>query len=112
MASDGKVTIEFDLDTNHVQSDADQVEKILNDISIPTIKVKADGSNAEKEVVDVEKLVQELPKEKLVQLKAQADEKGFNSVQEYLKSLPKERIVDIVAKDNASSTLNNISSNT
>lgn len=112
MASDGKVTIEFDLDTNHVQSDADQVEKILNDISIPTIKVKADGSNAEKEVVDVEKLVQELPKEKLVQLKAQADEKGFNSVQEYLKSLPKERIVDIVAKDNASSTLNNISNNT
>ena len=112
MASDGKVTIEFDLDTNHVQSDADQVEKILNDISIPTIKVKADGSNAEKEVVDVEKLVQELPKEKLVQLKAQADEKGFNSVQEYLKSLPKERIVDIVAKDNASSTLNNISGNT
>lgn len=112
MASDGKVTIEFDLDTNHVQSDADQVEKILNDISIPTIKVKADGSNAEKEVVDVEKLVQELPKEKLVQLKAQADEKGFNSVQEYLKSLPKERIVDIVAKDNASSTLNSISNNT
>lgn len=112
MAADGKVTIEFDLDTNHVQSDADQVEKILNDISIPTIKVKADGSNAEKEVVNVEKLVQELPKEKLVQLKAQADEKGFNSVQEYLKSLPKERIVDIVAKDNASSTLNSISNNT
>lgn len=112
MAADGKVTIEFDLSTNHVQSDADQIEKILNDIDVPTIKVKADGTNAEKEVVDVEKLVQELPKEKLVQLKAQADEKGFNSVQEYLKSLPKEQIVDIVAKDNASSTLNSISNNT
>lgn len=112
MAADGKVTIEVDLSTNHVQSDADQIEKILNDIDIPTIKVKADGSTAEKEVVDVEKLVQELPKEKLVQLKAQADEKGFNSVQEYLKSLPKEQIIDIVAKDNASSTLNNISGNT
>lgn len=112
MAADSKVTIEVDLNTNHAQSDADQIEKILNDIDVPTIKVKADGTNAEKEVVDVEKLVQELPKEKLVQLKAQADEKGFNSVQEYLKSLPKERIVDIVVKDNASSTLNNISSNT
>ncbi|MEK1411096.1 tape measure protein [Limosilactobacillus fermentum] len=112
MAADGKVTIEVDLSTNHVQSDADQIEKILNDIDVPTIKVKADGTNAEKEVVDVEKLVQELPKEKLVQLKAQADEKGFNSVQEYLKSLPKEQIVDIVAKDNASSTLNSISNNT
>lgn len=112
MAADGKVTIEVDLDTNRVQSDADQIEKILNDIDIPTIKVKADGSNAEKEVVDVEKLVQELPKEKLVQLKAQADEKGFNSVQEYLKSLPKDRVIDIVAKDNASSTLNSISNNT
>lgn len=112
MAADGKVTIEVDLSTNHVQSDADQIENILNDIDIPTIKVKADGSNAEKEVVDVEKLVQELPKEKLVQLKAQADEKGFNSVQEYLKSLPKERVIDIVAKDNASSTLNSISNNT
>lgn len=112
MAADGKVTIEVDLNTSKAESDAEQIEKILNDIDIPTIKVKADGSNAEKEVVDVEKLVQELPKEKLVQLKAQADEKGFNSVQEYLKSLPKERIIDIVAKDNASSTLNSISSNT
>lgn len=112
MAADGKVTIEVDLNTSKAESDAEQVEKILNDIDIPTIKVKADGSSAEKEVVDVEKLVQELPKEKLVQLKAQADEKGFNSVQEYLKSLPKEQIIDIVAKDNASSTLNNISGNT
>lgn len=112
MAADGKVTIEVDLNTSQAESDAEQIEKILNDIDIPTIKVKADGSNAEKEVVDVEKLVQELPKEKLVQLKAQADEKGFNSVQEYLKSLPKEQIIDIVAKDNASSTLNNISGNT
>lgn len=112
MAADGKVTIEVDLNTSKAESDAEQIEKILNDIDIPTIKVKADGSSAEKEVVDVEKLVQELPKEKLVQLKAQADEKGFNSVQEYLKSLPKEQIIDIVAKDNASSTLNNISGNT
>lgn len=112
MAVDGKVTIEVDLNTSKAESDAEQIEKILNDIDIPTIKVKADGSSAEKEVVDVEKLVQELPKEKLVQLKAQADEKGFNSVQEYLKSLPKEQIIDIVAKDNASSTLNNISGNT
>lgn len=112
MAADGKVTIEVDLNTSKAESDAEQIEKILNDIDIPTIKVKADGSSAEKEVVDVEKLVQELPKEKLVQLKAQADEKGFNSVQEYLKSLPKERIIDIVAKDNASSTLNSISGNT
>lgn len=112
MAADGKVTIEVDLNTSKAESDAEQIEKILNDIDIPTIKVKADGSSAEKEVVDVEKLVQELPKEKLVQLKAQADEKGFNSVQEYLKSLPKEQIIDIVAKDNVSSTLNNISNNT
>ena len=112
MAADGKVTIEVDLNTSKAESDAEQIEKILNDIDIPTIKVKADGSSAEKEVVDVEKLVQGLPKEKLVQLKAQADEKGFNSVQEYLKSLPKEQIIDIVAKDNASSTLNNISGNT
>lgn len=112
MAADGKVTIEVDLNTSKAGSDAEQIEKILNDIDIPTIKVKADGSSAEKEVVDVEKLVQELPKEKLVQLKAQADEKGFNSVQEYLRSLPKEQIVDIVAKDNASSTLNSISNNT
>lgn len=112
MAADGKVTIEVDLNTGQVQSDADQIEKILSGIDIPTIKVKADGENAEKEIVDVDKLVQELPKEKLVQLKAQADEKGFNSVQEYLKSLPKEQIVDIVAKDNASSTLNSISNNT
>lgn len=112
MAADGKVTIEVDLNTSKAESDAEQIEKILNDIDIPTIKVKADGSSAEKEVVDVEKLIQELPKEKLVQLKAQADEKGFNSVQEYLKSLPKERIIDIVAKDNASSTLNSISNNT
>lgn len=112
MAADGKVTIEVDLNTSKTESDSEQIEKILNDIDIPTIKVKADGSSAEKEVVDVEKLVQELPKEKLVQLKAQADEKGFNSVQEYLKSLPKEQIIDIVAKDNASSTLSNISGNT
>lgn len=112
MAADGKVTIEVDLNTSKAESDSEQIEKILNDIDIPTIKVKADGSSAEKEVVDVEKLVQELPKEKLVQLKAQADEKGFNSVQEYLKSLPKEQIIDIVAKDNASSTLSNISGNT
>lgn len=112
MAADGKVTIEVDLSTNHVQSDADQIEKILNDIDIPTIKVKADGTNAEKEVVDVEKLVQELPKEKLVQLKAQAEENGFKTVQEYLRSLPQEKVVEIIAKDNASRNLNGISNNT
>lgn len=111
MAADGKVTIEVDLSTNHVQSDADQIEKILNDIDIPTIKVKADGTNAEKEVVDVEKLVQELPKEKLVQLKAQAEENGFKTVQEYLRSLPQEKVVEIIAKDNASRNLNGISNN-
>lgn len=111
MAADGKVTIEFDLNTNHVQSDADQIEKILNDIDIPTIKVKADGTNAEKEVVEVEKLVQELPKEKLVQLKAQAEENGFKTVQEYLRSLPQEKVVEIIAKDNASRNLNGISNN-
>ncbi len=111
MAADGKVTIEVDLSTNHVQSDADQIEKILNDIDIPTIKVKADGTNAEKEVVDVEKLVQELPKEKLVQLKAQAEENGFKTIQEYLRSLPQEKVVEIIAKDNASRNLNGISNN-
>ena len=111
MAADGKVTIEVDLSTNHVQSDADQIEKILNDFDIPTIKAKADGTNAEKEVVDVGKLVQELPKEKLVQLKAQAEENGFKTVQEYLRSLPQEKVVEIIAKDNASRNLNGISNN-
>lgn len=70
MASDGKVTIEFDLDTNHVQSDADQVEKILNDISIPTIKVKADGSNAEEEISDLKKDLDKVPEKKKTTLNA------------------------------------------
>lgn len=64
MASDGKVTIEFDLDTNRVQSDADKVEKILNDISIPTIKVKADGTNAEEEISDLKKSLDKVPEKK------------------------------------------------
>lgn len=64
MAADGKVTIEVDLSTNHVQSDADQIEKILNDIDIPTIKVKADGSNAEEEISDLKKDLDRVPEKK------------------------------------------------
>lgn len=64
MATDGKVTIEVDLSTNHVQSDADQIEKILNDIDIPTIKVKADGSNAEEEISDLKKDLDKVPEKK------------------------------------------------
>ena len=70
MAADGKVTIEFDLDTNHVQSDADQIEKILNDIDIPTIKVKADGSNAEEEISGLKKNLDKVPEKKKTTLNA------------------------------------------
>ena len=66
MAADGKVTIEFDLDTNHVQSDADQVEKILKDIGkdIPGIEVKVSTDNAEKEVSDLKKSLDKVPEKK------------------------------------------------
>lgn len=70
MAADGKVTIEVDLSTNHVQSDADQIEKILNDIDIPTIKVKADGSNAEEEISDLKKDLDKVPEKKKTTLNA------------------------------------------
>lgn len=70
MAADGKVTIEVDLSTNHVQSDADQIEKILNDIDIPTIKVKADGSNAEEEISDLNKDLDKVPEKKKTTLNA------------------------------------------
>lgn len=70
MAADGKVTIEVDLSINHVQSDADQIEKILNDIDIPTIKVKADGSNAEEEISDLKKDLDKVPEKKKTTLNA------------------------------------------
>lgn len=70
MAADGKVTIEVDLNTNNVQSDADQIEKILNDIDIPTIKVKADGSNAEEEISDLKKDLDKVPEKKKTTLNA------------------------------------------
>lgn len=70
MAADGTVTIEVDLSTNHVQSDADQIEKILNDIDIPTIKVKADGSNAEEEISDLKKDLDKVPEKKKTTLNA------------------------------------------
>lgn len=70
MAADGKVTIEVDLSTNHVQSDADQIEKILNDIDIPTIKVKANGSNAEEEISDLKKDLDKVPEKKKTTLNA------------------------------------------
>lgn len=70
MAADGKVTIEVDLDTSHVQSDSDQIEKILNDVDIPTIKVKADGSNAEEEISDIKKDLDKVPEKKKTTLNA------------------------------------------
>lgn len=70
MAADGKVTIEVDLDTSHVQSDSDQIEKILNDVNIPTIKVKADGSNAEEEISDLKKDLDKVPEKKKTTLNA------------------------------------------
>lgn len=93
MAADGKVTIEVDLSTNHVQSDADQIEKILNDIDIPTIKVKADGTNAKKEVVDVEKLVQELPKEKLVSSKLKRKKMALRRFKSILDRFHKKKLL-------------------
>lgn len=70
MAADGKVTIEVDLNTNNVQSDADKIEKILNDIDIPTIKVKADGSNAEEEISGIKKNLDKVPEKKKTTLNA------------------------------------------
>lgn len=70
MAADGKVTIEVDLNTNNVQSDADKIEKILNDIGIPTIKVKADSSNAEEEISDLKKNLDKVPEKKKTTLNA------------------------------------------
>lgn len=70
MAADGKVTIEVDLNTNNVQSDADKIEKILNDIDIPTIKVKADGSNAEEEISGLKKNLDKVPEKKKTTLNA------------------------------------------
>lgn len=70
MAADGKVTIEVDLNTNNVQSDADQIEKILNNVDIPTIKVKADGSNAEEEISDLKKDLDKVPEKKKTTLNA------------------------------------------
>lgn len=70
MAADGKVTIEVDLNTSHIQSDSDQIEKILNDIDIPTIKVKADASNAEEEISDLKKDLDKVPEKKNTTLNA------------------------------------------
>lgn len=113
MAADGKVTIEVDLATDNVQSDSEKIKDILDGIDKADYKIKfsVDASNAEKEVIDIEKLVQLLPKEKLIALKTQAEENGFKTVQEYLRSLPQEKVVEIIAKDDASQNLNGISNN-
>lgn len=66
MAADGKVTIEFDLNTNKAKSDSEQIEQILKDIGkdIPGVEVKVSTTNAEKEVSDLEKSLDKVPEKK------------------------------------------------
>lgn len=98
MAADGKVTIEVDLDTDGVQSDADKVKDILNDIgkSDRDIKIGVDGESAKEKIKQIADDVSRLPKEARTELKAISDKAGIEDFGKFLKLLPKEERVKLL----------------
>lgn len=98
MATDGKVTIEVDLDTDGVQSDAEKVKDILNDIgkSDHEIKFGVDDKSAKEKIKQIADDVSRLPKEAQTKLRAISDKAGIEEFDKFLKLLPKEERVKLL----------------
>lgn len=98
MAADGKVTIEVDLDTDSVQSDADKVKDILNDIGKTDHEIKfgVDDESAKEKINQIADDVSRLPKEARTELKAISDKAGIEDFDKFLKLLPKEERVKLL----------------
>lgn len=98
MASDGKVTIEVDLNTDGVQSDAEKVKDILNDIgkSDHEIKFGVDDKSAKEKIKQIADDVRHLPKEARTELRAIGDKAGIEEFDKFLKLLPKEERVKLL----------------
>lgn len=98
MATDGKVTIEVDLDTDSVQSDAEKVKDILSDIgkSDNDIKIGVDDGSAKEKIKQIADDVSRLPKEARTELKAISDKAGIEDFDKFLKLLPKEERVKLL----------------
>lgn len=98
MATDGKVTIEVDLDTDGVQSDAEKVKDILSDIgkSDNDIKIGVDDGSAKEKIKQIADDVSRLPKEARTELKAISDKAGIEDFDKFLKLLPKEERVKLL----------------
>ncbi|WP_270367753.1 tape measure protein [Limosilactobacillus fermentum] len=98
MAADGRVIIEFDLDTDGVQSDADKVKDILNGISKSDndIKIGVDDGSAKEKIKQIADDASRLPKETRTELKAISDKAGIEDFDKFLKLLPKEERVKLL----------------
>lgn len=98
MAADGKVTIEVDLDTDGVQSDADKVKDILNDIGKADHEIKfgVDDESAKEKIKQIADDVRHLPKEARTELRAIGDKAGIEEFDKFLKLLPKEERVKLL----------------
>lgn len=98
MAADGNVTIEVDLDTDGVQSDAEKVKDILSDIgkSDNDIKIGVDDGSAKEKIKQIADDVSHLPKEARTELKAISDKAGIEDFDKFLKLLPKEERVKLL----------------
>lgn len=98
MAADGRVTIEFDLDTDGVQSDADKVKDILNGIGKADHEIKfgVDDESAKEKIKQIADDVRHLPKEVRTELRAIGDKAGIEEFDKFLKLLPKEERVKLL----------------
>lgn len=98
MATDGKVTIEFELETDGVKSDAEKVKDILNDIgkADPKIKFGVDDESAREKIKQISDDVRHLPKEARTELRAIGDKAGIEEFDKFLKLLPKEERVKLL----------------
>lgn len=98
MTSDGKVTIEVDLNTDNIKSDSDKIEDILNSIGKTDhdIKLGVDAESAKAKINEISEDVRHLPKEVRTELRAIGNKAGIEEFDKFLKLLPKEERVKLL----------------
>ena len=98
MTSDGKVTIEVDLNTDNIKSDSDKIEDILNSIGKTDhdIKFGVDAESAKAKINEISEDVRHLPKEVRTELRAIGNKAGIEEFDKFLKLLPKEERVKLL----------------
>lgn len=98
MTSDGKVTIEVDLNTDNIKSDSDKIEDLLNSIGKTDhdIKLGVDAESAKAKINEISEDVRHLPKEVRTELRAIGNKAGIEEFDKFLKLLPKEERVKLL----------------